>query len=268
MVNKGFSLASKCCVCKQDQDNMTHLLWKCKFSKSIWTWLGNIFHFPNPFSFDDIIKFAKHKIPIVKEIWLTSAFLTTRELWFQKNNIMFDNDKPNGNNFKRRITNLVQYGGYIMHGTRWGKQYDFDILNAFNLSNRRTKFQSIKECYWTNLKIDYVLFCCDGAAVGNPCMEGFGIIARSNSCEVIRTVSGGLGISTNYIAETLAIIWAIEWAGKLQCYKIIIRSDSKTVVEDFIRGEVPWCFESRWIKAFKALTGIHYPLLQGDQFHS
>ncbi|XP_026435147.1 uncharacterized protein LOC113332862 [Papaver somniferum] len=194
---------------KEDQDNMTHLLWKCKFSKSIRTWLGNIFHFPNPFSFDDIIKFAKHKSPIVKEIWLTVAFSIMRELWFQKNNIMFDNGKPNANNFKRRIMNLVHYGGYIMH-------------------------------------------------VGNPGMAGFGIIARSNSCEVIGTVSGGLGISTNYIAETLAIIWAIEWAGKLQCYKIIIRSDSKTVVEDFIRGEVPWCFKSRWIKACKALTEINY----------
>ncbi|XP_026416851.1 uncharacterized protein LOC113312302 [Papaver somniferum] len=128
----------------------------------------------------------------------------------------------------------------------------------FNIGNRSIKFQAIKECYWSNPKMGYVLFCCDGAAAGNPGMAGFGIITRSYNCEVIGTVSGRLGITTNYIGETLAVIWAIEWAVRLHCSKIIIRSDSKTVVEDFIKGEVPWCFKTRWQKAFKALAEIHY----------
>ncbi|XP_026437380.1 uncharacterized protein LOC113335563 [Papaver somniferum] len=206
MISTGFSLASKCCICQQDQDSMAHLLWDYIFSRSIWTWLGNIFNFPNPFSFVGILKFVKNKSPIVKEAWLTAALSTMRELWFQKNNIMFDNGKPNENNFKKRILNLVHYEGYRMHGARWGQVYDSNILNFFNLSNRRIRFQAIKECYWSSPKIGYVLFCCDGAAAGNPGIAGFGIITRGCNCEVIGTVSGGLGITTNYIAETLEVI--------------------------------------------------------------
>ncbi|XP_026378015.1 uncharacterized protein LOC113272387 [Papaver somniferum] len=48
------------------------------------------------------------------------------------------------------------------------------------------------ECCWLNPPKNFVLFCCDGAAAGNPGLAGFGVIARDHDCAVIGTVSGGL----------------------------------------------------------------------------
>ncbi|XP_026419869.1 uncharacterized protein LOC113315834 [Papaver somniferum] len=145
-----------------------------------------------------------------------------------------------------------------MNGTKWNQNYDSTILQFFNIRNRCTKFNSIVECQWNAPDEGYVMFCCDGAAIGNPGNAGFGIIARDQFFQVLGTISGGIGIATNYIAEVLAVVCAIEWAVRLCCYKIVICSDSKSVVEDFKRGKIPWFIHARWVKACQSLTEITY----------
>ncbi|XP_026417155.1 uncharacterized protein LOC113312632 [Papaver somniferum] len=209
LIKKGYSLASKCCICQQNQDSMEHLLWSCSFSKHIWQWLVTVFQFQIPTSFSDILNFAKHKSSIIKQAWITVACAAMRELWFQKNKLIHENIPPDLENFKRRIMSLVFYGGYRM-------------------------------------------------TVGNPCVAGFGVIARCHESQVIGTVSGGTGVVTTYIADDLAIVWAVEWAVKLQCTKILIISHSLTVMEDAKKGVTPWCLQSRWMKAKKEITEIIY----------
>ncbi|XP_026383986.1 uncharacterized protein LOC113279506 [Papaver somniferum] len=258
LIKKGCSLASKCCICQQNQDSMEHLLWSCSFRKHIWQWLITIFQFQIPTSFSEILNFAKHKSSIVKQAWITTACATMRELWFQKNKFIHENIPPNLECFKRRIMSLVFYGGYRMTGTRWGQNYDSKVLHFFNHGQRNMKFKKIQECQWFNPNEGYVLFSCAGMAIGNPSMAGFSIIARSHESKVIGTVSGGTGIATTYIADALAIVWAIEWTVKLQCSKILIRSHSLTVIEDAKKGVMPWCLQSRWMKAKKDITEIIY----------
>ncbi|XP_026383560.1 uncharacterized protein LOC113279062 [Papaver somniferum] len=82
--NQGYELASKCCICGEDQNNMDHTLLHCKFTLKIWSWMGSVFEFRNPKSFDDGCKAGQHKSPLIKEIWMTAACATMKELWFQK----------------------------------------------------------------------------------------------------------------------------------------------------------------------------------------
>ncbi|XP_026399176.1 uncharacterized protein LOC113295030 [Papaver somniferum] len=133
-VQQGYCVVSMCCICKQSQDSMEHLLWSCSFNKAIWQWLGNTFQFTTPTSFDDVFQFSKHKSPLVREVWLTAAFATLRELWFQKNKKFVENVQPNLNRFKSRILSLVHYGSYRMQGIRWHHDYDSQILHLFHVS--------------------------------------------------------------------------------------------------------------------------------------
>ncbi|XP_026436139.1 uncharacterized protein LOC113334001 [Papaver somniferum] len=66
---KGFMTVSKCYLCVNAQDTMTHILWECKFSIMIWHWLGRIFCFPNPSSFEEILKYVKGKSRAIHEVW-------------------------------------------------------------------------------------------------------------------------------------------------------------------------------------------------------
>ncbi|XP_026383314.1 uncharacterized protein LOC113278781 [Papaver somniferum] len=212
-------MASACCICMEDQDSMDHTLWKCKFGIFIWNWLNEIFAFKNPSFFEYIYKAAKNKSPLVKEIWLTASCATLRELWFQRNEKLFEENKPNINRFKSRIFQLVYEGGYRMKGNRWGQNYDSQIISFFMLGVRNIKYSGITECYWKSPTSGYTLFCCDGSSFGNPGSAGFGIIARDNEFQVIGTLIGGLCITTNFIAEVYAILCALEWAVCLNCKK-------------------------------------------------
>ncbi|XP_026441939.1 uncharacterized protein LOC113341171 [Papaver somniferum] len=201
---------------------MDHLLWHCSFSVEIWSWLSNIFEVSIPQSFDNIWKRSKNKNPIIKEAWITAACFVIKEFLFQKNNKLFEEIKPNIHQFKKRIIQMVSEGGLRMKGTEWNQNYDLHIIEFFKLGCKQSKFQCIKSCYWIPPQIGFTLFCCDGASVGNPGVAGFGIVVRNHLCQVVGAMAGGIGIATNYIAETYAVVsaaeLAVEWGEKKYHY--------------------------------------------------
>ncbi|XP_026395858.1 uncharacterized protein LOC113290472 [Papaver somniferum] len=143
-----------------------------------------------------------------------------------------------------------------MNGTKWKTNYDSNTLKFFKLDNTKVKNQSLKECQWKIPWIGYVLFCCDGVANGNPGAAGYEIIARNHQSQVIGTIYGGVGLATRFIAKDVSVVCATEWAIKLQCSKIIIRSSDKTVMEAFSKGMVPWYLRARWLTSTSRLSDI------------
>ncbi|XP_026383717.1 uncharacterized protein LOC113279232 [Papaver somniferum] len=95
LIKKGFNMVSRCYICKNNIDSLNHILWNFNFSKLLWRWLGGIFHFLNPLSFEDVLKLSKTSSPMIKEIWAICSYTLMVELWFLRNNICYDEDKPN-----------------------------------------------------------------------------------------------------------------------------------------------------------------------------
>ncbi|RZC78655.1 hypothetical protein C5167_002837 [Papaver somniferum] len=62
----------------------------------------------------DVCTATSYHSPLVKEVWFTAACATMRELWFQKNLILFDNGKVNTHKFKSKILQVVHEGGIRM----------------------------------------------------------------------------------------------------------------------------------------------------------
>ncbi|XP_026396388.1 uncharacterized protein LOC113291022 [Papaver somniferum] len=100
-------------------------------------------------------------------------------------------------------------------------------------------------------------FCCDGSYFGNPGTAGLGVVIRDEFYQVIGTLCGGLGIATNYIAENYAVLCAAELAMEWGLKKMIIRSDSKTVLQDFGAVKIPWFLKSRWRKVKSRISSIY-----------
>lgn len=123
------------------------------------------------------------------------------------------------------------------------------LLIFFQMGIRFTKYSSIKECFWIAPDDGFLLFCCDGSSFGNPDVASFGIIARNHECHVLGTMSGGIGTATNYIAEVFTVICALEWASILAATKVIIRSDSKHLINDLCSNNIPSALKTRWLNA-------------------
>lgn len=106
---------------------------------------------------------------------------------------------------------------------------------------------------------EYVFICCDGLSFGNPGGTGFGIITMDHAYQVIGTMSGGICTSKNYIddiAETFAVICALEWASVLIVKKVILRSCSKSVINDFCWNNILWALRKIWLNAKQILERI------------
>ncbi|XP_026416699.1 uncharacterized protein LOC113312160 [Papaver somniferum] len=206
MKTRKFQLASRCCFCKKDEETLEYILWKCNYSEIIWKWLGGMFNFKNPKSFDEVFSFAKHKSPAVGEIWRYAAFITLKELRFQRNRSVYEDEVFNEQNIKSIILKLTAEGEIRMKQLMWNIAYDLQMLKQF----------------------------------------GYGIMARNDKGEAVVVIEGGLGIATNFFAEIMAIICAGEWAIHNGFRILLFSTDSKAVIAAFENLRVPWFAIARW----------------------
>ncbi|KAF5183010.1 hypothetical protein FRX31_027400 [Thalictrum thalictroides] len=98
------------------------------------------------------------------------------------------------------------------------------VLHSFQLPTKPRPASQILECFWSLPPIGYIKINVDGASRGNPCKAGWGAVFRNCEGSLIGVLIGGLGIKTNYYAETMAIINTISkaleegWKHSVLCF--------------------------------------------------
>ncbi|XP_026451089.1 uncharacterized protein LOC113351289 [Papaver somniferum] len=132
---QGYEMPFRCCICKSEQDFMEHTLWLCEFSVQVWNWISNIFQFPRPYSFSDVLSAAKQHSPFIDEVWIVSSCTVIKELWFQRNKIFFEGGDVNFHGFKHRIMKTVKEHGVRIRGVRWNNNYENQILSYLKIDS-------------------------------------------------------------------------------------------------------------------------------------
>lgn len=72
---------------------------------------------------------------------------------------------------------------------------------------------------------------CDGAARGNPGPAGIGVHITDPDGRIVEDIAEGIGETTNNVAEYSAAIRGLRRAGELGASRVLLRSDSKLLVE-------------------------------------
>ncbi|XP_026452040.1 uncharacterized protein LOC113352438 [Papaver somniferum] len=119
------------------------------------------------------------------------------------------------------------------------------VLKFFGLKSRKVNYTRVKEIFFQLPPQNQIVLYCDGASRGNPGVSGYGFIGRRHTRELLIAFSEGLGISTNYVAEVLAILNAGEWAISEGHLEVIFRTDSTVVMLSFMKNKVSWFAENR-----------------------
>ncbi len=81
------------------------------------------------------------------------------------------------------------------------------------------------------LNVNKVIINADGAARGNPGPAAIGATIKDEGGNIIASISRRIGVTTNNQAEYRAIITALEKAVSLGARQVILKSDSKLIVE-------------------------------------
>ncbi|XP_026443726.1 uncharacterized protein LOC113343824 [Papaver somniferum] len=102
------------------------------------------------------------------------------------------------------------------------------------------------ECDWVPPEQGELLLCCDVASRNNPGVAGAGAIARDASCGVVGSMEIGLGITSNFLDELYGVVVGLEWAIQWGYRRILIRSDSTSVLGILERKSLPWFVQQRW----------------------
>ena len=76
----------------------------------------------------------------------------------------------------------------------------------------------------------------DGASRGNPGEAGIGILVTDEKHETVLSLHAYIGRCTNNIAEYTALETLLEQAGRLECTRLLIHSDSELMVRQ-INGQ-------------------------------
>ena len=71
----------------------------------------------------------------------------------------------------------------------------------------------------------------DGAARGNPGPAGAGALVTDAGGVVLAEIAEGLGVATNNVAEYTAAILGLERAAELGAKDVLLRSDSRLLIE-------------------------------------
>ncbi|KAF6155538.1 hypothetical protein GIB67_004532 [Kingdonia uniflora] len=119
-----------------------------------------------------------------------------------------------------------------------GIRIDFKLFRA--LRNLVPAHPLVKSCFWELPRIGEIKINTDGGAKGNHGKGGIGCISCDCKGKVMVTLSKGLGLVTNFMAECEAIILGVELAaffGWLISWK---ESDSTMAVEAFKTNNIPW----------------------------
>ncbi|XP_026459296.1 uncharacterized protein LOC113359954 [Papaver somniferum] len=172
-----------------------------------------------------------------------------KELWFLRNECMFDKGKCDLNITKKKIMKAISDIDIRMKPNMWNNQYDLQLLKKFGLKTRRVKSIIIKEVFFQLPSQGKLLLCCDGASRGNPYIADYGIVVRNHTGEFVIAISGGLGISNNFDAEVFAILIAGEWAVHNGFHdELVFRTNYKADINAFQSRKLPWFAITRWEK--------------------
>jgi ribonuclease HI len=71
----------------------------------------------------------------------------------------------------------------------------------------------------------------DGAARGNPGPAGIGVVVTDGRGRTVAEIAEGIGPATNNVAEYRAVLAGLEAAAELGARTILVRSDSRLLVE-------------------------------------
>ncbi|XP_026398917.1 uncharacterized protein LOC113294756 [Papaver somniferum] len=211
-----------------------------------------------PISFDEVFSMAKSKSPAVKEIWMSAALITIKELCFHRNRVVYDGFQPNEEEVKSRIFHFTKECEVRMKGCMWNTIEDLQILNFFGMKCRTVKNSRIQQCFFSLPIDDKILLCCDGASRNNPGEAGYGFIGRDNTGGCLIVVARGIGIATNYMAEFFAVINACEWAISKGFLQVCIRTDSASILNSLVTKRIPWYIQTRWNKIISTLVSCEF----------
>jgi hypothetical protein len=211
---RGIQLPSMCCFCNKESETTSHLFLHCQFSLALWNWLSAIVnHGIDLSSLTTLWKVTNGNWNPQCRISITAAVIfILNAIWFCRNNLRFNNIKPNFNSITSNIIANVSLVGNCTKLAVGPAISDFEILNFFKIDIHQPGPPKVIEVLWSPPLVGWYKCNTDGTSLGNTGAAACGGLFRNHRSEFIGGFAQSLGIASSLVAEIMGVILAIECA--------------------------------------------------------
>ena len=108
---RGMTVANRCFMCEEDEENIDHLLIHCKFAKMLWDLILSIVGISWVFPHSVLHTLLAWQGAAVgkksKKLWFAAPLCLFWNLWCARNKLVFENEVPSVQKIKANfVTNL------------------------------------------------------------------------------------------------------------------------------------------------------------------
>ncbi|KAF6148641.1 hypothetical protein GIB67_042600 [Kingdonia uniflora] len=183
----------------------------------------------------------------VKDLWRSAVTNLAHLIWLLRNAAIFNEKKVDNNKIKVTLLALVKEFCCLSQSSMHNTVTDLQIILKLGVSTRARPTPCIKSCRWILPWYEEIKLNCDSSTMENPGKAGLGVIARTQTGDVLRVKTKGMGIMNSLEAECFAIMEVLSWAIERGWKKVWIEADSSTAVMSFNAKEVPWKHRTKWV---------------------
>ncbi|KAF9626403.1 hypothetical protein IFM89_033222 [Coptis chinensis] len=231
---KNFKMVSRCCICTVAEETQDHILFECSFAQRCWELIAhNMQHHTRIANREEMFIKCRNESPLLQDLWKAASISCLVA-------VIYGNKKSSISSVMSQVRRAVNRANDRSKKHMHNTTRDLEVLKAWKLPPKLRKAPCTLECYWVAPPSNMIKVNADGCSRGNPKNSGWGTLLRDSNGNVIGAYIGGLGIATNFIAESFAIVEGISKAAELGWKLILVEFDSTAAVKSFQNDQVHW----------------------------
>ncbi|KAF6162593.1 hypothetical protein GIB67_003139 [Kingdonia uniflora] len=226
-------------------ESIKNLFWECAFSSYLWNRLEDLLKVRVlERNLKSLLEVGDTMSPYLKDLWIGAIWGGANLIWHARSKRIFEKQIYTLDKEKGKWNKQIHENAFLSNGYMLNSQSDLGILHSLGVPLHPSKHIVVKSYFWELPQQGEIKINTDGVAKGNPVKESIGYIFRDSDGKVLGTLSKGLGLVTNYMAECRAIIHGVESAASNGWLIAWVESDFKSVVEAFNSDNIPWVLEA------------------------
>ena len=248
-------------LCKHDNEDMDHLLYRCPLAQICWNWLRLRLGWSSPFpkSFLDFLSTWPTNLVygVYSKLWNICPSIVIWEIWKERNRRIFQEKEMDVEELLLKIeASIVEVlNSHLRKSVKEeGSFSSWDSLMKKNWSNlinpplvylKKSK-EARARCKWEPPPRGWFKINFDGVARGFPGVAGIGCIINNDSGKWVAKKASPIPPSSNNLAELEALDLGLQLCISLGLSKVIIEGDSQIILNAVRKRVTPnWVLNSK-----------------------
>ncbi|KAF9599112.1 hypothetical protein IFM89_035391 [Coptis chinensis] len=159
-----------------------------------------------------LIKAKRLASPLIRELWTSAVLSMLVAIWKMRNSQRYNDSSFSSGHIRKQVRKGIQTTGRLSKSHMYNTVAELAILHSLDIECKPKPFSAIQQVNWYPPEQGVIKINCDGCSLGNLGRGGAGLTIRDYQSNLLGILAQGLGVVTNYEAESIALVLVAESA--------------------------------------------------------